>query len=75
MKNQTDPSQPPPFLEGRNNATQCADVASVLEHANLKSIFQALFDEIDESDVVTFPYKWLRAVGKGKFTGTGAESP
>ncbi len=52
-------------LMGRQAITHHPDVLAVLEHPTLVSLYERLFD----GPVITFSYKWLRAVGKEEATG------
>ena len=51
-------------LMGRRNITHHPDVIAALEHNALYDLFASLFDE----PALTFPYKWLRAVGNEQYT-------
>ena len=52
-------------MQGRRPVTHLPEVLGVLEHPNLFALHEALQGE----PVVTFPHKWLRAVGREEFTG------
>ena len=52
-------------MMGRKGIAHHPDVLAVLENAALFDFFEALFDEA----ALTFPYKWLRAVGNEQYTG------
>ncbi len=59
------PGGPSIRLMGRKGIAQHPDVLAVLEHPALYALFGALFGE----PALTFPYKWLRAVGNEAYTG------
>lgn len=52
-------------MEGRRGITHHADVLAVLECPKLRNLYERIFGEA----VVTFNYKWLRAVGNEEATG------
>ena len=54
-----------PFMEGKKSITHRPTVLGVLERPRPKSLFRELFGC---SEVLSFPYKWLRAVPFGAFT-------
>ena len=51
-------------MMGRKGIAHHPDVLAVLENAALFALFETLFDEA----ALTFPYKWLRAVGNEQYT-------
>jgi hypothetical protein len=53
------------FMSDQEKIKQSLAVMQVLEHETLFRLFEQLF----ESDVVPVPFKWLRKVGKGLYTG------
>lgn len=59
------PGGPSIRLMGRKGIAQHQAVLAVLEHPALYALFGALFGE----PALTFPYKWLRAVGNEAYTG------
>ncbi len=59
------PGGPSIRLMGRKGIAQHPAVLAVLEHPALYALFGALFGE----PALTFPYKWLRAVGNEAYTG------
>jgi len=67
-----DPSISPGLLS-RQDIAHSPNVLEVLENASLVSFFQHLFSVMEGKDdpvpVWTSPFKWLRAVPKGFFTG------
>ena len=59
------PGGPSIRLMGRKGIAQHPAVLALLEHPALYALFEALFGE----PALTFPYKWLRAVGNEAYTG------
>lgn len=52
-------------MMGRRGIAHHPAVLAVLEHPSLFALFAELFDQ----PALTFPYKWLRAVGNEQYTG------
>jgi hypothetical protein len=61
----------PAGLLGRPQVAALPEVRHVLEHPHLFRLARTLLlsDDDDEGRVATVAYKWLRAVGRGGFTG------
>lgn len=59
-----------PSLLNRQDIAHQEEILAVLESPRLATLFRDCFDE----PAATYPYKWLRAVPRGKFTGVHVDS-
>lgn len=65
----TSPPDVSPRLLDRLDLQRDPSLASVLEHPSLRQIMSLLLSASSLAAVKTHPYKWLRAVGPGLYTG------